>query len=159
MKIRSSIAVISAVLLSFGMTLAASAGTIADCDGDDVPDVLDNCVGVPNGPGAGACSQYADFDDDGYGDACDADFDNVGGTGGTDFTALLTFLPPSPPNPLPAQSPQGNLDCNVPPPGSLTVVTGTDFTVFLGLVGKAQGTKNTSADPGCTGGCCGVAPN
>ncbi|RMF97489.1 MAG: hypothetical protein D6727_05475 [Gammaproteobacteria bacterium] len=52
----------------------------ADSDGDGVPDSTDNCIDVANGPlipDAGGNSQL-DADGDGYGNSCDADFDNSG---------------------------------------------------------------------------------
>ncbi len=61
----------------------------ADTDGDGVPDAVDNCVLVPNPDQANV---DAGGDDDSslpgiqeYGDACDADLDNDGIVGTTDF--------------------------------------------------------------------------
>ena len=48
-------------------------------DGDGIPDALDNCVAVANGPSAGSCFSggvQVDTDGDGYGNPCDGDFDN-----------------------------------------------------------------------------------
>ena len=42
-----------------------------DVDGDSIPDVADNCIRIPNEP-------QRDTDGDGFGDICDADFDNDG---------------------------------------------------------------------------------
>ena len=50
----------------------------ADVDDDDVPDLIDNCTGAVN-------PFQIDTDSDGYGNACDADFDNNGIVGLSDF--------------------------------------------------------------------------
>ncbi|MFP6606456.1 MAG: hypothetical protein VCC19_07780 [Myxococcota bacterium] len=55
-------------------------------------DPLDNCVIVPNGPLAGACSAQEDGDMDGYGVACDTDFNNNGATDAADLGAMLTAV-------------------------------------------------------------------
>lgn len=72
----------------------ASAGpapvSAPDTDGDGVADPQDNCVTVPNGPLAqGSCSTQDDADGDGYGNACDTDFNNDGATGPDDLSAML----------------------------------------------------------------------
>ncbi len=54
---------------------------LTDTDGDQVPDSVDNCVRVAN-PG------QADFDQDGFGDACDADLDNDGVVSRLDVRAV-----------------------------------------------------------------------
>jgi hypothetical protein len=53
----------------------------ADGDGDAVPDSRDNCTDVPN-------SDQYDANLDGYGNACDADFDDNGSVGLSDFNRL-----------------------------------------------------------------------
>ena len=55
----------------------------ADDDGDGVPNTLDNCPAVPNGPGEAGIpgvGNQDDIDGDGLGDACDPDSDNDGWT-------------------------------------------------------------------------------
>lgn len=66
-------------LLSLGLASAVQAGSVADTDGDTVPDAFDNCSGTANGPGE-APSNQVDTDTDGYGNICDGDFDNTNPT-------------------------------------------------------------------------------
>ncbi len=53
------------------MTSVARVVTGDDTDGDGVPDTRDNCLEVPN-------REQRDTDGDGFGNLCDADFDNDG---------------------------------------------------------------------------------
>ena len=71
--------------LSVDLTLSMD----ADCDG--VPDVSDNCIDEANGPlipDAGGNVQL-DVDVDGFGNACDGDFNQDDFVGGPDFTVFL----------------------------------------------------------------------
>jgi hypothetical protein len=64
----------------------------ADSDvggGDGVGDVCDNCIAIFQV--SGGSPGFCDTDSDGYGNACDADFDNGGPGGAVDFNAF--FLP------------------------------------------------------------------
>jgi hypothetical protein len=64
---------------------------LLDSDDDGVPDVADNCRLVANGtliPDAGGNSQ-SDADSDGYGDICDADFNNNGVVDSNDASLLF----------------------------------------------------------------------
>ena len=72
--------------LTLLMTLAAGvagAQSTGDLDGDGVLDTLDNCVEVPNGAASG--DNQVDSDGDGFGNACDPDYDNNGIVSTTDF--------------------------------------------------------------------------
>ncbi|MGD9161172.1 MAG: thrombospondin type 3 repeat-containing protein [Desulfobacteraceae bacterium] len=51
----------------------------ADADQDFIPDDVDNCRLTAN-------RKQTDSDEDGYGNICDADFDNNGVVGGNDYT-------------------------------------------------------------------------
>ena len=72
--------------------LPFDASETVDTDNDYVGDNSDNCLLVPNGPGGGFCSTQQDDDQDGYGNACDADFNNNGGVGLADINAALEGL-------------------------------------------------------------------
>jgi hypothetical protein len=72
------------VLFSLGEGVAFGQN---DVDADLVPDSFDNCLEVPNGPGE-APNNQVDADGDGYGNACDPDFDQSGFVGLTDFNAF-----------------------------------------------------------------------
>jgi hypothetical protein len=52
-----------------------------DLDSDGVTDAEDNCVVASN-------PTQLDADQDGYGNACDADYDDDGSVGGSDFSSV-----------------------------------------------------------------------
>jgi hypothetical protein len=67
---------------------ATHAGIAADTDGDGIPDVLDKCtLDSRNATAPMTC----DSDVDGYGNVCDADFDQSFGVNPIDFT--MYFIP------------------------------------------------------------------
>ena len=117
-------------LFAIGFAMSATAGSIADADGDDIPDVFDNCSVVANGaaPG-GTCSNQIDTDSDGFGDICDADFDNDNVVAGSDFGILITAFGTS--------DALTDLDCD-------GVVAGSDFGLLLGAFGTAPGPGATA---------------
>ncbi len=104
-------------LIAIGFAFSATAGSIVDTDGDGIPDVFDNCEGIPIttrandaaanidsdgdglGDGCDNCSDYGldasqlDTDGDGIGNFCDADFDNNGLVTSADAGAFLVFFP------------------------------------------------------------------
>jgi hypothetical protein len=67
--------------LEIGTVLAAGAMPAPDGDGDGVADAHDDCVEHAN-------AGQADADRDGFGNACDADFDGNGVVGGSDLARL-----------------------------------------------------------------------
>lgn len=71
--------------------LLAGTAQAADDDGDGAPNEFDNCVLEANGPSLpdpGGNSQL-DVDQDGFGNLCDADFDNSGLVSQPDYIAFL----------------------------------------------------------------------
>jgi len=74
-------------LFAFGFAMSASAGAVADLDGDLVPDQFDNCSNSDNGPNQ--LSNQVDSDLDGYGNACDTDYNNTLATNVADFGLFL----------------------------------------------------------------------
>jgi hypothetical protein len=64
-------------------------GLLADADTDGFPDVADNCVSVVNGP---AGSDQLDADLDGFGNACDGDFDDDGVVDEADSATLAACI-------------------------------------------------------------------
>lgn len=122
-------------LFAFGFAMSATAGNVADADGDLVPDGFDNCDQVSNGPNDG--SNQVDTDNDGYGNACDADYDQNNAVTATDFGPFIAALGTS--NDLRTDH-DGN--------GQTTAL---DFSTFLTQLGQTT--------PGTSGlGCAGTVP-
>jgi hypothetical protein len=118
MSLRSDLLI---VLLAFGLALSANAGAIHDADGDLVPDAFDNCLTDPNGPNDG--SNQVDADQDGFGNACDADFNQAAGITVVDFGIFVNCLIPGDPNaPI----------CDLNGKNGVTV---QDFAIFIRLLG------------------------
>ncbi|MBW2497181.1 MAG: thrombospondin type 3 repeat-containing protein [Deltaproteobacteria bacterium] len=80
--------ILLASLFAFGFAMSATAGAVVDDDNDLVPDQFDNCTGLANGPNE-APENQRDTDADGYGNACDPDYDNDGTVTAGDFATFL----------------------------------------------------------------------
>jgi hypothetical protein len=115
----------------FGFAMTANAGAIVDTDVDAIPDVFDNCLVVPNGPAQD--SNQIDTDEDGFGNICDADFNNSGSVTGADFTIFIASFNTG--DPLTDMNGSGS-------------VTGADFTLFIGGFNLPPGPSGLGcADP------------
>lgn len=66
------------LILFLALPVSAQDG---DTDGDGIIDIFDNCVAVAN-------PSQVDADSDGCGNVCDADYDQNGGVGASDFNIL-----------------------------------------------------------------------
>ena len=131
--------------LALGDPGVASAGIACDCtDNDGIPDVLDKCLyDSRNAIPPGTC----DTDQDGYGNVCDADFDQSGAVNATDFSMFFIprFKSGSDTPPVGA-----DMDCS-------GAVNATDFSMFFmpkfkGLLGGAVPGPSGLAcagQPGC----------
>ena len=117
-------------LFAIGFAMSATAGSIADFDTDMIPDVFDNCSTVANGaaPG-GTCSNQIDTDADGFGDACDTDFDNDNVVAGSDFGILIAAFGTA--------DALTDVDCD-------GVVAGSDFGALLAAFGSTPGPGATA---------------
>jgi len=68
-----------------GLDCAGTTPCFMDNDGDGIPNTLDNCLDLAN-------PLQVDADLDGYGNLCDADFNNDGGVGMDDLASVLAAL-------------------------------------------------------------------
>lgn len=126
------IALACAVLLAVGLSLTVAAGPGIDTDTDGILDQNDNCVAIQN-------ATQPDSDLDGYGNRCDADFDNDNTVAGSDFIVFKQDFNTN----APTYNEQVDLDCD----GS---VAGSDFIIFKQVFNAAPGPSGLS--------CAGTAP-
>jgi hypothetical protein len=96
---------------------------LADSDGDGVPDVRDDCTDVPD-------PAQADVDLDGYGNACDADYDENGTVGIGDFSIFAAAFGAS------AGDPRYDARADHDGDGAVGV---KDYLVLSGSWGRAPG--------------------
>jgi hypothetical protein len=136
----------SILLLALGIATASFAGPPPEGDGDGIPDVLDKCS-VDSRNAVATC----DSDSDGYGNPCDADFNQDFSVAATDFGM---FFVPAFKGSDPAPWPQGmDMNCD----GSVNT---TDFGMFFvpkfknvpALGGNKPGPSGLACagQPGCT---------
>ena len=107
-------------------------GSVSDEDGDGIPDAADNCLELAN-------ADQCDGDLDGYGNACDADYNDDGLAGIQDFNAFRAAFGQS----VPPADPELDHVCD----GAIGV---PDFNAFRSLFGTAPGPSGRT--------CAGVAP-
>ncbi len=91
------VAIVTTLVLFLSAT--SSLGQGADMDADGILDEFDNCIETPNGTLLGQIDVnnpyyriQLDADEDGYGNACDYDYNNDGAVGIDDFSSLLTLI-------------------------------------------------------------------
>ena len=83
--------------LATNTAFTVSSAVFNDADSDRRPDACDNCLAVSNGPLD--LDDQIDTDADGYGNACDADYNQDGNTTTLDFAVFLSAFAGQTPNP------------------------------------------------------------
>jgi hypothetical protein len=109
-----------------------------DTDGDGVPDDQDNCIDMANGPAIpdeGGNSQR-DTDNDGYGNLCDADFNNDGFVGPYDLSKFKSVYYDS------TTSPDQDLDGD-------GIIGARDLSIFKSYYGKPPGISCVDLSGSC----------
>ena len=128
MKPHRPSALIAALLLTWAQPAASGPG-IGDRDGDGIDDSLDSCRNLPN-------KNQRDTDGDGCGNACDADYDQDGRIGGSDFKIFRSVFG------LSVGEPKFNANADHNGDGT---VDGVDFSAFKSMFGTAPGPSNRPA--------------
>jgi hypothetical protein len=72
------------------LSMPSAAFALPDTDGDFVPDIADNCTTYPNGPNE--FRAQLDCNGDGFGNRCDADYDNSLTTTTADWAVFLRYF-------------------------------------------------------------------
>jgi hypothetical protein len=166
------LALVTSFVFAVGFPLVAMGGA-PDADGDGIPDAVDNCPTVPNanqangdlplpdafgnvcdncsarqqatGPAAGGLPGSCDSNLDGYGNACDGDFNNDGGAAIPDLTG---FLVPG----MNMAVPPGNASVDMNCDGAISIPDLTGF--FTPQVNMPPGPSGKScANPTAPGSC------
>ena len=129
-------AVLASVLLTVCVMVgrAQPSAPCSDIDGDGVCDSADNCVTVSN-------PDQRDSNGNGYGDACDADYDNDGVVGLSDFNLFRSQFGKTSKDP--SFDPQ--FDSN-----GDGVIGLADFNLLRSQFGKAPGPSNALGPPALT---------
>ncbi len=140
MKIRR-LSILSAILLALGLPLVAIAGPTpggADGDSDGVENAFDNCTTRAN-------PSQKDVDHDGCGDLCDADFDQNGACGLSDYGILLGAFGTT--TGQPAYKADVDMDCNGAIGLSDYGLVLTEFGTTAGPSGITNAGRNPTACP------------
>ncbi len=105
---------------------APAPGAFVDSDGDGIADGEDNCLGVSN-------LDQRDSNGDGFGNACDFDYDDDGAVSTTDYVALLAAFGSNSGDPPPSRyDPDLDFDGD-------GAVAALDYVFFLGCYGSLPG--------------------
>ena len=131
------LALACALAVAFGLSMGSFAGSVADADGDGIPDTYDNCITLPNGPTGGTCSTNNDSDTDGYGNICDGDLNNDGAPGFDDLTEILNNIGNG------AAPAEYDLNCDGAPGFD-------DLTYVLNNIGVGMGTGTSTSGLACS---------
>jgi len=132
--------------ISIGYPIASFAGLAPDADGDGIPDVLDKCtLDSRNSVAPGTC----DTDQDGYGNVCDADFNQDGLVLPGDFSA---FFVPAFKGQDPSPWPQGmDMNCDgLMLPGDFSNFFVPKFKGLLGGAVPGPSGLSCAGTPGCS---------
>ncbi len=139
------IALACAILLALGVTIVQADFYLGDTDGDSFHDPSATITWVeddPNDDVSDNCPddfnwEQGDSDSDGYGNACDANFDNVGKVGPTDFSTFKATFNLG--RKHADYDDQANHDC-------IGKVEASDYSIFQGMFNETQSPGAQCAD-------------